>query len=214
MLVFRGCCCDIFAEDPGSTMWRHQPLPWIKSGPYRLPGSKSRTVIQGFLPMTWQTPKKPVHFNQIFHFHTEPPCSNKIHPPTKMAGKQTTKTSTEDVLVVWVITGEKKRVIHTMFIPPPRFERNLFFSSYISHHLHLFLEKKMHGTYPNNKNHRQTTHPQIQGVRVPFLQELLRFLAAYRAVEGFTREEWICGGKWGVKSLSFFWGGEGLGVGF
>lgn len=158
----------------------------------------------------------PVHFNQIFHFHKEPPCPNKIHQETKMAGKR----NGHPLRISWcfgMISGEKRVyffwVIHTVFD-----QELCSFSSY---------ESPSSLPFPERKNkcmempQQQKKHPQQlirKFKRVPFLKELLRFLAAYRAVEGFTREEWIncfflwVSGKGGVLFFSQSFSGW-LGVG-
>ena len=110
--------------------------------------------------MTNRKPRKNlVHFNQIFYFHTEPPCSNKIHPAIKMVGKQTKKNIHRGcpggLSDSWWKKGSYFWVIHTMFITPPRFDRNFVLFHHTSPIIFTFLLKKMHGTSPNNKNHRQ-----------------------------------------------------------
>ena len=96
----------------------------------------------------------PVHLNQIFHSHEEPPCPNKIHQETKMAGKR----NEHPLRISWcfgMIFGEKKGVLLKWFTPC--LTRNFVLFHHTSPSSSPFPEKKqMHGNAPNNKK----THPQ------------------------------------------------------
>lgn len=148
--------------------------------------------------------------------------TRSLHAPTKYTRKQKWLESEMNIhwgypgALVWFLV--KKRVyffwvIHTVFD-----QELCSFSSY---------ESPSSLPFPERKNkcmempQQQKKHPQQlirKFKRVPFLKELLRFLAAYRAVEGFTREEWIncfflwVSGKGGVLFFSQSFSGW-LGVG-
>ena len=103
----------------------------------------------------------PVHLNQIFHFHEEPPCPNKIHQETKMAGKR----NEHPLRISWcfgMISGEKKGVL-ILSDSHHVWPGTLFFFIIHLHHLHHSPKKSNAWKCPQQqKNTSATTHPKFK----------------------------------------------------
>lgn len=82
----------------------------------------------------------PLHFSQRFHFHKEPPCPNKIHQATKMAGKRN-EHPLRISFCFGMISGEKKGVLFEWFTPCLTRNFVLFHHTNL-HHLHLSPNEK------------------------------------------------------------------------